>query len=375
MPTYKIPSLLFQKGHCGWREWNGSPHLTFFADVEQLHEQLHLGLVKANNGFELFGSIFVPVLSSYVLGVHTPPLEELMVESISLEYKTVNIQYKYRKRERVEFPPETYALVIDTDLPVTQHFCDNMCAYCTGQWSELVETAWLDSFFDDLQVEPAYLTDNPYYGYTKLVCDGKRKLTPSMPWPANGYKSDGRGNVGLSGSYYKWPAYMSVAFFFCKGLDLLRTNIIKFRAEQFCSRYPREQGGFHAVTGYRYLDMEVFQYWRDWDEEKITQWHHKNWIQIQKKPYVWDKSADCLPLTAQKKKRQTYPYSEPNSVPLMLPPPKSNQPSGVCVPKFKVEIEELSQDLSQGAKCLPIKSEDKTYLYHNSDGHASFFVG
>lgn len=350
MPTYKLPDDL--KSY-GCRDWNGVPHLMFFLPKRSDNPYSYdakVDVVRGYGGFELFGSALVPLLSNYVLGWNTPPLEDLLIKKVDLESKTVVVQRKKRTRELTSFPSNTHAVVIDTDLPVTDHFCDNLCSYTIGHWARKTEKAWYMRFFDELGVEE--VPDGPYYKNRKCIWwDGF--FSPCSPWPTIGYSCNGRNDIvnnitqkTLAGSAiskvlgrenrYLWPAYMSVALFFDKHLDDLRIEIIKRRAEQFCKSYPTEDGNFHCVTGYRFLDMDVFQFWRDWEEGNVTEWHHKNWIEMQRRPRHKG-YADCKPVTPQVRKKPV----------LMLPPPKHNQPTGVCVQKAKVQIDEIIQEAGQ----------------------------
>src|ERR1039457_4105491 len=96
-----------------------------------------------------------------------------------------------RYEEQV-FPAGTQAIVIDTDMPVTEHFADNFCSYCTGLIGKKSVDSWRNRYFEDFKMDPSKQATfdskgvakwhNPYLQYACYVCRNEF-WTPCCPWP------------------------------------------------------------------------------------------------------------------------------------------------------------------------------------------------
>lgn len=183
--------------------------------------------------------------------------------------------------ERMFLLPGTLALVIDTDQPVTDHFADNLCAFCTGLHTKLGAALWRDRFFAEMSIDPKAEPKfngkkgdwpNPYCKWARHGWQDKKFWTPVSPWPTPGWMHNGLYNYAntqtrrtLNGlevgeaelfEQYTYPAHMSVALFFSKRLHELLENIIRGRAARFCSEYPNSTSGkFYTITGVRWQDI------------------------------------------------------------------------------------------------------------------------
>lgn len=182
----------------------------------------------------------------------------------------------------MEFPPDSYAVIVDTDKPVTEHFAFSMCAYSTGIMADGNMQWWAKQFFQELkinqnqQIEVVLEFDkektkyhNPYLRWHQFVTDYAGRKMPACPWPTKGYGHNGNYdyvNLDTKRTFtgrlvpdtdilekYTFPAHLSVAIFFSKEMNNhLAWALLKSRIEKIAMMYPNERcGGTHKVLGIR----------------------------------------------------------------------------------------------------------------------------
>jgi hypothetical protein len=217
------------------------------------------------NGYRQRDEAILPVISPYFCDCL--PNEDVKLESIDLAKREIVLRTKRKRCENMDFPKETWAVIIDTDLPVTDHFADNLCSYCTGLYGKNSADIWLNHFYKDMKIGGTFPGKNPFTKSSQPV-QAEKYLTPCSPWPNSDWGSNGLYDFcnlatlrTMNGRlvhvlevdhYFQWPAHMSVAIFFSKEIHSLQFGIIRARANLFCSFYPNAmQGKYHQVTDVR----------------------------------------------------------------------------------------------------------------------------
>jgi len=276
MPVYILPDKLFQQPLTYVCEYKGKEGEGI--DFSLSENDPEWEKVYAYGGIRMWNRATIHLLSPYVLGWNAPPADELRVKSVDLDNRIMVVEYKANTNERTAFPPETQAIIVDTDKPLADHFVDNMCSFCTGLWGRSSEETWVRRFYDEMNIEwpngknsivrsngpySQYTWANPFAKHSRVVHQGGR-LVPCLPWPTPPYLSNGRGDIATDKGY-KWPAYMSVAFLFSKKVHYLLYEIISARSKEFCKLYPLVIGGHAQVTRIRQVELDIFQFWRDFD--------------------------------------------------------------------------------------------------------------
>ena len=190
-----------------------------------------------------------------------------------------------KEKMRPDWLANRTIVVIDTNQPVTWHFADNLCAFCTGYKGRDTYDIWLKRFFTDMNIDPIaapYLGDdmamqypNPFGRNIWPTMTDLDYLTPCCPWPNPNYGNNGlydyvdyRTKATLNGSLidpislhaFNNPAYMSVAIFFINKLNELLFSTIEARAKKFCTEYPNlVSGKYHEIETVRYQLFASFQ--------------------------------------------------------------------------------------------------------------------
>lgn len=351
MPLYILPDKLFEHPLTYLCDYQGKEGEGISFSLPE--HDLEWSNVYAYGGIRTWNRATMSLLSPYVLGWNAPPAEQLEIKQVDLGNRFLVVQYKDRFSERNIFPPGTQAIIIDTDCSVTDHFVDNMCSYCTGLWGKRSEKAWIDRFYDEMHIERSnkegtnvvYHSENSYYSkwtwanpfskYARVVHQHGR-LTPCLPWPTPPYLSNGRGEVSKD-KCYKWPAYMSVALLFTQKLHCLQYGIISARSKKFCEHYPVETSAckYSKVTKIRQMEMDVFQFWRDWNEGERSYETMQQWNELAFNTNHFIRKPDPLP-----------PKQLPSKQPELKLLPYDPNPSHVGRPKekFKVKIEEITTE-------------------------------
>ncbi len=279
MPHYQFPSFIGRKAKL----------ITLHGDRYIQFTPLSLGeaetAIKAG-AIRLMTDVLVPTDSPHFRPKVGP--DETEVYRIDSSLRIYHVREKQRYFENMPFPKGTMALVIDTDQPVSQHYSDNMCSYCTGLIGMTTETFWMSRFYEEMSVGA---DPTPYAKYGSMIVV-KGKLYPSSPWPTPSYATNGTYSfvntrtkkklnkdeeVSLDDLmlHYQWPARMSVAMLFRKvlGPEDLMFNIIKGRAGKFIKEYPNAvEGKYHNITNIRWVDTRLTRLWNEYeDEEEVRQ--------------------------------------------------------------------------------------------------------
>ena len=275
MPHYSFPSIIAK-----------DPNLCNFQGKKCVSfklEDRHIGELKRVGGVQLMNYGFIPVDSICFKPEISPP--DVEVYKLDTSLKVLFLREKERRFENMPFPDDIEALVIDTDLPVTEQFSDNFCGYCTGMIGKKTHIKWMNLFYDELSIN-----DEPSPFASKMsIVRTKDQWHPSSPWPTPSWNSDGVNgyahaatNKLLNGNFidmkemlslYQWPARMSIAFFFNKKLDSrsFLFSLLKARAERFCRLHPNvEEGKIHTIQDIRWVNPSALRHWHEYDKETFS---------------------------------------------------------------------------------------------------------
>lgn len=178
--------------------------------------------------------------------------------------KVVKGQY-----ELMDFPLDVHAVIIDTDLPVTEHFTNSLCAFSTGFIQNPNVSTWSERFFREVKGSNIC---NPFVKNSVLVKDYKGRGIHCCPWPTSGYIHDGivehldlKTNKTIGRRViseeeilerFTWPAHMSMAMFFKKELHYLAFSLLERRAREIAKFYPNQYFGIiHNITSMRQVAL------------------------------------------------------------------------------------------------------------------------
>jgi hypothetical protein len=104
-----------------------------------------------------------------------------------------------------------WGLVVHTNQPVTWHFADNLCAFCTGIKCPETTDIWLKRFFDEMSIDPNAVPEkvadsmgnekwqypNPFVRYATPALTTNNREVFCAPWPNLRYGYNGKDYADL----------------------------------------------------------------------------------------------------------------------------------------------------------------------------------
>lgn len=135
-----------------------------------------------------------------------------------------------------------YTFVIDTDQ-YSGNFEREMTAYCTGVIGECEVGREYQQMFNE---------DSDINTRIEQRDDGEGCYRPTIIWTTPNMSNDGYGTI-VKGTQFKYPAYCSVAIYFCQHPSPSDIEMIKRRAQQFV-KLPDVEHDNITITGYRLIE-------------------------------------------------------------------------------------------------------------------------